>query len=94
MRYTIDPADRATFLACMREVRRVRQRGGAVAWRLCEDVAHPESWVELWAVESWTEHLREEARLDEADRATLARASALHRGDGPPEAARFLYVAP
>jgi hypothetical protein len=44
-------------------------------------------------VGSWTEHLREGTRLDEADRATLARAAALHRGDGPPEAARYLNVA-
>ncbi len=28
------------------------------------------------------------------DRATLAHAAALHRGDGPPEAARYLNVLP
>lgn len=94
VRYRIDPADRAAFLRSMAEVRRVRQRGGALLWRLYEDVAHPERWVELWAVESWTEHLREADRMTEEDRATLARAAALHRGDGPPEAARYLNVSP
>ncbi|WP_242481897.1 MFS transporter, partial [Paracraurococcus ruber] len=59
VRYCIDPAERAPFLAAKQEVRRVRLRSGAVSWRLYEDVAHPERWVELWAVESWTEHLRE-----------------------------------
>jgi hypothetical protein len=49
--------------------------------------------AEIWAVASWTEHLREGTRLDEADRATLARAAALHRGHGSPEAARYLNVA-
>jgi hypothetical protein len=94
VRYCIDPAEREAFLAAMQEVRRVRLRSGAVSWRLYEDVAHPERWVELWAVESWTEHLREEARRTEWDRAALARAAALHRAEDPPEAARFLNVVP
>ncbi|HYZ34019.1 MAG TPA: MFS transporter, partial [Crenalkalicoccus sp.] len=94
VRYHIDPAQRDAFLAAMREVRRVRRRAGAVSWRLYEDVAHPERWTELWAVPSWAEHLREEGRLTEGDRATLARATALHTGGTPPEAARYLNVPP
>ena len=92
VRYTVDPADRERFLLAMKEARRVRLRTGAVAWRLLEDVAHPERWIELWAVESWAEHLREAGRLDAADQAALARAAAFHRGEGPPEAARYLTV--
>jgi MFS family permease len=94
VRYRIDPADRRAFQAAMAECRFVRLRSGALAWRLYEDVAHPERWVELWIVESWMEHLREEERLTEADRAALARAAALHRGPEPPEAARYLNVMP
>ncbi|MGG5809257.1 MFS transporter [Falsiroseomonas sp. CW058] len=94
VRYVIDPADRARFLATMAESRHVRLRAGALAWQLYEDVAHPERWVELWVVESWTDHLREADRLTEHDRAVLARANALHRGDAPPEAARYLNVMP
>ncbi|MCO6415485.1 MFS transporter [Siccirubricoccus sp. KC 17139] len=94
VRYRVDPAQRKAFLAAMQEVRRVRLRAGGGDWRLYEDVAHPERWVELWLVGSWTEHLREEARLTEWDRAALARAAALHRGEEPPEAARFLHVEP
>ncbi len=94
VRYRIHPDRRAEFLTVMREVRRVRLRGGALTWRLYEDVAEPERWVELWAVESWEDHLREQARLTEEDRATLARAAALHAGEEPAEAARFLNVAP
>jgi MFS family permease len=94
VRFRIDPADRAGFLSAMAECRRVRLRNGALGWRLYEDVAHPESWVELWAVESWTAHLREEGRMTEADRAALARAAAFHRGENPPEAARYLNVHP
>jgi hypothetical protein len=58
------------------------------------DGLHPERWTEFWVVASWTEHLREAARMSEEDRAALARAAALHRGDGPPEAARYLNVVP
>ncbi len=78
----------------MREVRQVRLRAGALVWQLYEDVARLDRWTELWAMKSWTEHLREAARLDEADRATLARAAALHRGEGPPETSRHLDVNP
>jgi MFS family permease len=94
VRYTVDPAHREAFLAAMREARRVRLRSGALAWRLLEDVAHPERWIELWAVESWTEHLREAGRLDAADRAVLARAAGFQSGDAAPEAARYLAVLP
>jgi len=92
--YRVDPANRDAFLAAMREVRQVRLRAGAVVWRLYEDVARPEHWTELWAMESWTDHLREETRLDEADRVTLARAAALHRSEEPPQASRYLNVDP
>ncbi|WP_246523650.1 MFS transporter [Neoroseomonas eburnea] len=94
VRYTVDPTDREDFLAVMREARRVRLRSGAVGWVLLDDVAHPERWIELWSVESWTEHLREAGRLDPADRAVLARAAAFQIGGGPPEAARYLAVEP
>jgi len=92
--YRIDPADRNAFLVAMREVRHARMRSGALVWRLYEDVARPERWTELWAVESWTEHLRESTRLDEADHAALARAAAMHRGDEPAKASRHLNVDP
>jgi hypothetical protein len=94
VRYQIDPADRAAFLAIMAECRQVRLRSGALGWRLFEDVAHPERWVEFWLVESWTEHLREAGRMTESDLAILAGAAALHRGATPPEAARYLNVPP
>jgi hypothetical protein len=94
VRYTVDPADREAFLAAMREARRVRLRSGALAWRLLEDVAHPERWIELWVVESWTEHLREAGRLDAADRAVLSRAAGFQSNEAAPEAARYLAVLP
>ncbi len=81
--YRIAPGDRPAFVELMAEVRHVRGRLGAVAWRLYEDVSHPEAWLEVWQAESWTDHLREVARLSEADRAVLARALALSQGQRP-----------
>lgn len=92
VRYAIAPANREAFLAAMDECRRVRLRNGAITWRLYEDVAHPERWVELWAMENWVDHLRETSRMTPDDMAVLARASALQSGDAPPEAARYLNV--
>ncbi|MBO1076458.1 MFS transporter [Roseomonas marmotae] len=94
VRYCIDPTNRAEFLAAMADLRRVRLRSGALWWKLYEDVAHPEFWVEFWSVESWTEHLREMSRLEPDDRAAIARATALHRGETPPQAFRYLAQDP
>jgi len=94
VRYTVRAAEREAFLAAMEEARRVRLRSGAIVWRLYEDVAHPERFVELWAVESWAEHLRERQRLQPGDVAALAEAARFHAGAAPPEAARYLAVRP
>jgi MFS family permease len=91
--YRIDPARQQQFLAVMAEVRDVRGRCGALDWQLYEDVAHPEGWLEVWMVESWTDHLREEARMSEADRNTLALAVAFNSGEPLPPS-RHLAVPP
>jgi MFS family permease len=92
VRYTIAPEDRSAFLAQMEAVRRVRQRVGAVTWRLYEDVARPERFVELWVTESWTDHLREAGRMTEMDRAEVARALAFDRSKAGAEAVRYVNL--
>ena len=52
-------------------------------WRLYEDVAHPEGWIEIWAVDSWTDHLREADRLSDFDKAVLARVAPFVDADAP-----------
>ena len=59
--------------AAMAEVRNVRGRAGAMFWQLYEDVAHPEGWMEVWSMESWTDHLRE------VDAAVRGRQAPAHR---------------
>ena len=94
LRYRIVAGDRDAFLLAMGEVRQVRGRAGAIVWRLYEDVAHPDAWMEIWAMESWTDHLREQARLSDEDRAALLRACAFHCDEGPPPAFRYIAVEP
>lgn len=69
--YRVDPLQRADFLRLMNEVHQIRGRAGAVFWQVYEDVAHPEEWVEVWTVESWTDHLREAMRLSDEDKRVL-----------------------
>ena len=91
--YRIDPAHQQAFLSVMVDVRDVRGRAGALAWQLYEDVAHADRWMEQWTVENWTDHLREAARISDADRAVLARALSFHQ-DTPPTPSRFIAVPP
>ncbi|MBI0537662.1 MFS transporter [Roseomonas sp. KE2513] len=92
VRYAVPTASREAFLRSMAEVRGVRLRAGAIVWRLYEDVAHPERYVELWAVRSWSDHLREQSRLSEADHAILAAAVAFQIEGTKPEAERFVQL--
>jgi hypothetical protein len=91
--YRIDPAQRDEFLSVMAEVRNVRGRAGALFWQLYEDVAHADCWLEIWAVDSWHDHLRESTRISEAERGVLARALAFHQ-DPPMPPSRFIAIAP
>jgi MFS family permease len=92
--YQVEPSRQAAFLAAMADVRKVRGRAGAVFWQLYEDVAHPEGWMEVWSMESWTDHLREVTRLSEEDRAALARAGVFRCGGDGPRPARYIAVDP
>jgi hypothetical protein len=92
--YRVEQDERGEFLAAMAEVRKVRGRAGAMFWQLYEDVAHPEGWMEVWSMESWTDHLREVTRLSEDDRAALARAGLFQCGGDGPRPARYIAVDP
>lgn len=89
--YRVDPQDTEAFLAVMAELRDARGRAGAQDWQLFEDVAHAEGWLEAWIVENWTDHLREDLRLSDLDRALIARALAFHRGPPMPPR-RYLAI--
>jgi MFS family permease len=92
--YRIAPENKAAFLDAMADVREARGRAGAMEWHLGEDVSDPTHWVEIWWVESWTDHLREAGRLSELDRAALAQAFALQMPGEPAPQRRYLAVPP
>lgn len=92
--YRVQQEQRAEFLSAMADVRKVRGRAGAMFWQLYEDVAHPEGWMEVWSMESWTDHLREVTRLSDDDRAVLARAGVFQCGGDGPRPARYIAVDP
>jgi MFS family permease len=90
--YKVAPERRAEFLCLMQEVRHLRGRSGALFWQVYEDVAHPEGWLEVWSMESWTDHLREVTRLSEDDRQLLGRLSVFQLATERPQ--RYLAVDP
>ena len=83
VRYRVMARERAGFLAAMEAVRHVRGRAGAVEWGLYEDVSHPEAWLETWAMQDWTDHLREAVRLAPEDHEVLARLDAWRDSEAP-----------
>jgi MFS family permease len=90
--YRLEPQQRNEFLKLMVEVHRIRGRAGAVFWRLYNDVAHPDGWIEVWSMESWTDHLREVTRLSDDDKRLLAAASVFQQDAERPS--RYLAVDP
>ncbi|HVZ09862.1 MFS transporter [Rhodopila sp.] len=90
--YRVEGGQRTEFLRLMNEVHQLRGRTGATFWQLYSDVAHPEHWVEVWSMESWTEHLREVVRLSEDDKRLLAALTVFQHDVERP--ARLLAVNP
>lgn len=84
LRYRIDPARAAEFSAAMRDLRRVRLRGGAMQWGLFCDASDPGLYTEVFLVESWMEHLRQHERITVADEEVRLRAGSFHLGPEPP----------
>jgi MFS family permease len=57
--YTITAEKQERFLQAMAPLRRSRLRTGATDWALYQDGQNPRSFVELFTVASWEEHLRQ-----------------------------------
>src|SRR6266849_2984128 len=85
MEYRIDPKTADEFLRAMKEMKRIRQRDGAIRWNLSRDTADPERYVETFVTESWAEHLRQHERVTAEDREAEQRAQAFHLGPEPPK---------
>ena len=82
--YRIDPKTAEEFLQTMKEMKRIRQRDGAIRWNLLRDTADPQRYIETFVTESWAEHLRQHERVTAEDREAEQRAQAFHLGPQPP----------
>jgi MFS family permease len=83
--YRIDPKAAEEFLQAMKEMKRIRQRDGAIRWNLLRDSADPQRYVEIFVTESWAEHLRQHERITAEDQEAERRAQAFHVGAQPPK---------
>ena len=83
--YRINPKTADEFLQAMKEMRRIRQRDGAIRWNLLRDTADPQRYLESFVTESWGDHLRQHERVTAENREVEQRAQAFHLGPEPPK---------
>ncbi|WP_433605332.1 MFS transporter [Dactylosporangium sp. CA-139114] len=57
--YRVEPTNEAAFVDAMQQVRDGRLRTGATGWRLYRQGEHPWTFVEVFQVPSWGEHMRQ-----------------------------------
>jgi MFS family permease len=93
IRYRIAPDDVEEFVGLMAERRRSRMRSGALSWSLFRDAQDQECFIESFADQNWTEHLRRLHRLTSADAQLREECRALHRGGTSPVVTRQVSVA-
>jgi hypothetical protein len=79
--YFVSAEHAAMFIRAMREYEHVRRRDGASRWGIYRDTEVPDRYIETFLVDSWAEHLRQHARLTQADRQLEDRIYALVRGE-------------
>ncbi len=88
--YRIDPKSAEDFLEAMKEMKRIRQRDGAIRWNLLRDAADPQRYIETFVTESWGEHLRQHERVTAEDREAEQRAQAFHLGSESPRVTHLI----
>src|SRR4029077_10607631 len=80
--YRFRPANQRHFVEAMGRVRGSRLRTGAASWALYRDGEHEDTFVDLFIVPSWEEHLRQHHdRLTGTDRGYQQHATALSEGE-------------
>lgn len=88
--YTIRPEDREPFAEAMQEMAAARRRQGAFGWRLMQDAALPERFVEIWHEASWINHLRHHERVTVSDKAIQDSVHAMHQEAELPRVEHFV----
>ena len=81
--WVIDDSDYEEFLSVMNDVRLVRLSTGAYRWRLFRNTSDPHRLTELFATNTWEEHLAQHGRIDDASLALISKARSFDRAGGP-----------
>jgi hypothetical protein len=82
--YRVPTGDARAFARAMDEVGHLRRRNGASMWRLFQDVADAEQWIEAFTIASWLDYRRAARRATAADEAIEEGAVRYHKGEAPP----------
>lgn len=67
VRYEVAAPQLPDFLREMQTLSKVRRRDGATFWEFFEDSAKPGSYLEVYLVNSWLDHLRQHERISRQD---------------------------
>jgi MFS family permease len=87
--FTVTPEREAAFLQAMDRLRQSRRQTGATRWELYRDGDQPDSFIEIFSVPSWEEHMRQHGgRLTATDREIEE--AALSFSDPPPRGKHLL----
>lgn len=94
LEYRIESADMAEFITAMRALKASRERHGAFAWGLFEDVSEPGRMIEYFIEESWVAHLRHHERVSMLDGKIQQRVRDFHCGPSEPLVTHLLAPEP
>ncbi|MER9671217.1 MFS transporter [Mesorhizobium sp. M0203] len=83
--YVIAERNVDAFLDLMRQRRHVHSRIGARHWTLQRNLQKPMQWTETFRTPTWTDYLRLNHRLTEADKELDERILLLHAGEHSPQ---------
>ena len=88
--YSVQPERKEEFERLIERYSRVRRRDGASRWEIFRDVESVHSYLEVFLVASWAEHLRQHQRQTRADEELENNVRECVRGD--PEVRHLLYA--
>ncbi|MFY0310455.1 MFS transporter [Leisingera sp. D0M16] len=90
IRYEVDEAHKADFLASIRQLADERYRDGAYDWGIYQDAADPRAWLEWFFVPSWAEHLRQHDRATKHGDEFRTKTREFHSGPEAPAVSHYL----
>jgi MFS family permease len=88
--YQVDAQFEREFTEAAQAFGEVKKRDGAYYWNLFHDTTDPERYLETYIVDSWDEHVRQHARVTNADRELEDRVLAFHKGAAPPKISHLI----